>query len=392
MSKNYKIVHVLPFYEPVLGGMEALVKNIAELQVQTGHQVDILTVNEDHQRRVLDRPNPELINGVNVFRFKSLINIGFISLFPGISKILKTKEYDVIHVHSYRHPHTEIAVSIGRNRGIPTILHGHGPFYSDSISKPKKMLYSLYDHIARFTVLKNSDAFIAFTNLEKTEYIKRGAATDKVHVIRNGIPDSYFNFDVDSNIRFKYSLEGKKVILFAGRLHPNKRVDHLIEVLPDILEKCPDAFLALVGPGQDYYEKLKTIIDRKNLFDRVKWLGKVSSDDLISLYETADCFVMPSDYEPFGLVLVEAMSQGTPVIAVNNAGPKEIVNNGYSGLLYDQGDLEGLKSAILKILGNRDFSEELGKHALERAQELTLSAMVKKIDSLYEELVSEKTR
>lgn len=388
MSKKYKIVHVLPFYEPVLGGMEALVKNIAELQVQAGNQVDILTVNEDHQRRVLERPNPELINGVNVFRFKSFINIGFISLFPGISAILKTKKYDIIHVHSYRHPHTEIAISIGRNRGIPTILHGHGPFYSDSISIPKKMLYSLYDTFARFTVLKKSDAFIAFTNLERTEYIKRGAASDKVHVIRNGIPDDYFNISVDSSIRSKYSLEGKKVILFAGRLHPNKRIDHLIDVLPDILEEHPDVFLALVGPGQEYYERLKIIINRKKLSDRVKWLGKVPSIDLISLYKAADCFVMPSDYEPFGLVLVEAMAQGTPVIAVNNAGPKEIVNNGYSGILYDQGDLYGLKSAILKILGDQEFSKKLGRHALERARELTLSAMVNKLDSLYYQLTN----
>ena len=111
------------------------------------------------------------VKGVIVHRFRSCFNLGHMSFFPGMIQLLKKENFNIIHAHVYRHPHVEIASLIGRQRNIPTILHGHGPFFSRRfISKGKAFLYSLYDRMASLSALKRINHIIALTEYEKQHY------------------------------------------------------------------------------------------------------------------------------------------------------------------------------------------------------------------------------
>ncbi|NQT22240.1 MAG: glycosyltransferase family 4 protein [Candidatus Omnitrophica bacterium] len=387
VTKKLKIVHIIPFYYPVIGGMEELVKNIAETLAEKGHDIDIFTTDRDHEGKIVNSPRKERINSVNVYRFRTFFKFGFMSFFPGIIWSLLRKKYNIIHLHSYRHPHTEIASFIGAIKSVPTILHGHGPFYSDTISKWKFICYSAYDFIARYSILKRISMIVASTEIEKKEYIKRGVSEHKIKVLPNGLRNIYFSNVNTAEVLKQYALLGKKTILYVGRLHPNKRIDALISSLPQIIKHEPRAYLLLIGPGADYYPYLNMLAHKNKVEKHFKWLGAVSELEKIMLYNAADCFVMPSDYEPFGLVLLEAMAAKKPVIAIKAGGPTEIVEDGQTGFLIERNNTKQLENTILMLLQNPDLANKIGSNARLRAEEFRLSKMVDRIEAIYYDLV-----
>ena len=383
-DKKLKIAHIAPFYYPVIGGMEELVQNIAELLSDRGHKVDILTAYIGHDGKRINRPAKEAINGVNVYRFRPILKCGFITFFPGIIPKLIQTRYDVIHLHSFRHPHTDIGSIMGRIKSVPTVLHGHSPFYPAISGRSKFFFYSIYDFLAKYLIFKTVTRIIAFTKLEKNEYIKRGANPDKITVIPNAIPSEYFKKGTVDVFIDKYNLRGKKIVLFVGRLHSNKRIDILVESFAMVVKQQPRAFLLLVGPDRGEYFRIKKMIIDLRLENHFKWLGSIiDKNEKINAYFSASCFVLPSDYEPFGLVVLEAMAAGKPVIAANAGGPSEIIDDEKTGFLFKQGDVNDLKEKILKVLGDDAMAKEIGGRAFVKAKDFMLPKMVDAIENLY---------
>ena len=389
--KRLKIVHILPFYDPVIGGMEELVKNIAESLVSKGHEVDIFTADSGHRGKFLGRPKTEKIGGVNVFRFRPLFQFGFISFFPGIIPALFKKDYDIIHLHAYRHFHTEIGSWVGRWRGIPTVLHGHGPFYYQNISRFKLFCYRFYDKLVKHTVLKNVSSIIAFTKIEREAYIERGADSGKIVIIPNGVRDIFFGKSAGGGFLKVQGLSDKKIVLSVGRIHPNKRLDVLVNAFAEVLKHEPNAFLVLIGPDGGGYAALEALAKNLNLGQHFKWLGVLESHEtLAEAYASAACFVLPSDYEPFGLVMLEAMAASKPVVAVNTGGPSEIIKDGETGFLIERGNARQLEEKLLFLLKNAQVARKMGERAAKKAEEFGLRRIVDKIEENYYRLQEQR--
>jgi glycosyltransferase involved in cell wall biosynthesis len=388
--KKLKIVHIAPFYYPVIGGMEELVQNISENLADRGHEVDVFTSYVGHDGKRIDRPTNEIIKGVNVHRFRTIFKHGFITLFPGIIPKLIQTRFDIIHLHSFRHPHTEIGSILGRIRSIPTILHGHSPFYSTGF---KSLFYSLYDSLSKYFVFRNVTEIIAVTEPEKKEYIKRGADFNKIIVIPNAISNVYFKKGQIDVFIDKYNLRDKKIVLFMGRLHSDKRVDILIKSFAMVLKQEPKAFLLLVGPDGGAYHALKQIITNLGIEDHCKWLGSITDlNEKINIYTSASCFVLPSDYEAFGIVILEAMAAGKPVIAANAGGPSEIIDENKTGFLFKRGDIDDLKVKIIKILSDDVLAKKMGENAAVKAEDFILPRIVDVIENLYYSLHLKKQK
>jgi glycosyltransferase involved in cell wall biosynthesis len=174
--------------------------------------------------------------------------------------------------------------------------------------------------------------------------------------------------------RLKLGLpESGTLIGIVGRLQRWKGMHVLVEAMPQVLQKYPDAHCVIVGGKHDleadYEEFLKSQIATLGLSDRVLMVGL--QRNVPEWVQAMDIFVHASDKEPFGIVIIEAMALGKPTIATNVGGPTEIITDGVNGLLTPYGDADALAIAILRYLDNPEFTRNLGIAARQRALEFS---------------------
>jgi phosphatidyl-myo-inositol dimannoside synthase len=164
---------------------------------------------------------------------------------------------------------------------------------------------------------------------------------------------------------------GGRVLLTVGRLtssEPGKGVDSVIKVLPKVIEAIPDLFYVIIGAG-DLRPRLAEMARESSVRDRILFVGKVQLEQLKGYYSKADVFVMPSRQEGFGIVFLEAMAFGKPVIAGDYGGAPEIVQDGVTGFLVNPDDLEGLTCRLIQLLQDEAFRKKMGEAGRQRVEE-----------------------
>jgi glycogen(starch) synthase len=177
---------------------------------------------------------------------------------------------------------------------------------------------------------------------------------EKVDMIPNEVDGSVFTDHGDGAGRGWHG----PLILFAGRLEYEKGVQTVLEALPSIERQVPGVGLIVAGAGT-YRASLEQRARDIGLDGQVRFAGFVEEPDLRSLYRTADLVVVPSLYEPFGLVALEAMASGAPVVAADTGGLREIVEHGATGLRFRPDDPSALADAAVRVLTERDLARRL---------------------------------
>jgi glycosyltransferase involved in cell wall biosynthesis len=161
------------------------------------------------------------------------------------------------------------------------------------------------------------------------------------------------------------------MLLTVGRLvssEPGKGIDAVIKVLPKVIEAVPDAFYVVVGEG-DLQPRLEEIAQENSVRDRVIFAGAFQLAQLKGCYSRADVFVMPSRQEGFGIVFLEAMASGKPVIAGDHGGAPEIVRDGVTGFSVDPDDLETLTARLVQLLQDEPLRMKMGAAGRRRVEE-----------------------
>jgi len=363
--KKLKIAQIVPYYYPSIGGVQGVAKYLAEELAQRGHLVDVLTAYRDHEERPkLNVPKFEVINGVNVFRFKSILNIGHMSLMPGLVTHLIKHKYDVLHYHNYRHPLCDISAFIGKLKNSVNILHGHGPFFEKGeISRGKHFVYNLYDRLAAKTTLHWTDVIIALNEFEYNNFKQLVNDEKKIIIIPNAADtQSFVKTDPTDFIR-EHNLFNKKIILSLGIINAAKRQDLLIEAIPFIIKEVPDAFLVLVGPDGGYLQKVKDAAARLNLENYYKFIGPLMGKEKHQVFDAAKLFCLVSDKDAYPLVIAEAMAHYLPIIATDARGPKVMIHDGIDGYLLKKRDVKGIALAIIKLLKDENLRIKMGNNA-----------------------------
>ena len=182
------------------------------------------------------------------------------------------------------------------------------------------------------------------------------------------------------------------VILFVGRLELRKGIDIFLQALPLVFEAIPNAKVriigdnSLVGPdGFTFMDQFKSEHANKNWLGNVCFKGRVGQDVLLSAYESCDIFVAPSRFESFGLIFLEAMREGKPVIGCNAGGMPEVVSHGVNGLLVEPGDTQQLTDAILQLGMNGDLRQQMGEAGKRIFEEkFTAKRMAEESFALYD--------
>lgn len=334
-----RVLMITPGYHPIRGGTETMVENLSVELNKLGVSTDVLTFNMDRKWQSKPYTKQEEVRGVKVIRvgafnfisrlpLHSLVNIHVVPM--EFQKYLKS--YDILHYHE-----TELSF----------------PFFSLFVKKPKilqphEMFFRRFRKygLTRWIFNHAADLYLALTEQIKTELLELGVLESKIR---------YYPNSVDTDIFHPGKDKLKDTLLYVGRIIPRKGLHVLLKALGHLRRPV---HLIVIGPpehGSSYFQSVMQQIEIVNSKGKhkVSYLGNVDQAELVEWYRKASLFVLPSINEPFGIVLLEALASGTPVISTRSGGIPYAVKDGENAMLIsERNDPVDLAKAIEYLLEN----------------------------------------
>lgn len=369
-----RILQVNKLYYPWIGGVERIVQDIAE-GLKGRADVSVLVCQPKGRGR------REAVNGVGVVRASSLgifLSMPVSLCFPFLLRRL-SKDADVLHFH-LPFPLGVISYFLARPEGKVVV------WWHSDIVRQKKMMFFYRPLLLRF--LRRADRIIVATpeHIQHSPYLRdfRG----KCEVIPFGVDADGFHLsdcvrlEVE-DIRAKY---GPKIVLFVGRLIYYKGAEYLIRAMKDV-----DGILLIVGEGP-LESQLRALAAEIGIEDKIIFLGGLRDREMVACYHSCDVFVLPSiaRSEAFGIVQLEAMACGKPVINTDlPTGVPRVSLDGETGITVPPADSRALAEAINMLLRDSELREQCGANARRRVEEyFTMNRMIEDIYRVYEEVLA----
>ena len=296
-----------------------------------------------------------------------------LALTTRIVEVVQNHNLDLIHVH-YAIPHAYAAVNAqkilsGQNINIPIVTTLHGTDITLVGKSPNVLSAVNY-------AINSSSLVTAVSNSLKLDTLKYFNIDNNIKVIPNFI-------DLSVNRNSCQNLNKRKKILHISNFRPVKRTIDVVKIFSIINQKI-DCELIMIGDGPDL-EKTKSYTLSKGLESSVYFMGYSKQIDLI--LEKTDLFLLPSETESFGLVALEAMAFGVPVISTSSGGLPELVIDSFNGFTAPVGDIEKMALDAINLLSNNNFYKEISFHASETAKKYDLKLIVSMYEECYKELM-----
>ncbi len=367
------ILHIYKDYPPILGGIENHIKVLAEGQVARGHGVTVLVTNPAGGQTTVN-----IENGVRIVRAGRLATIASTPLSAVWPRWLMRERPDVAHLH-FPYPFGDVTHALFGHARRTVIT-----YHSDIVRQ--KSLLRLYAPFLRRS-LARADRIIATSPQYVATSPFLAPHVDKCTVVPYGIDIACFTAADSAQVAPIRARYGSPLILFVGQLRYYKGVEYLIRAMPQV------AGCALVVGSETTTRlaELEQLAQSLGIADRVLFLGEKSSE-LPAFYHACDVFVLPSveRSEAFGIVQIEAMAAGKPVVCTElGTGTSYINQDGITGLVVPPRDAAALAAAINRLLADADLRHRLGQAAQERAQrEFSYRIMVERVVQVYQLVLS----
>jgi glycosyltransferase involved in cell wall biosynthesis len=374
-----RIVQIAPFFYPHAGGVESHVRTLAREFAREGHQVAVIT---SRYRR--DLPATETVDGYQVVRSRSLGVLFNTPLDVGVGDLVRRLDADVIHLH-YPPPLTSFfATQALADSEVPTCLTYHCDL--SLAGAAGRALAGVYQTAFLPPTLARVDRIVVHTqSYGRTSAMLRGRPLE---IIPSVVDLDRFRPGLDASaLRGDLGLEGKRVLVFTGRLVPHKGVDVIVQALRGL---PPDVVLVVIGAGPRLPD-LVGLARRVGVADRVRFCPRVSDDDLPRYLALGDIFVFPSQnrLEGFGLAVAEAMAVGLPVIIADVPGVREVIEEGREGLLVEPLIPADIARKVGALLDDPSYGRTLGAAGRHRAEErYSPPAVAGQLIRLYERLAA----
>ena len=338
-------------FPPHVGGVGVHIHTLSKQLVKEGHEVYVITY-----------PHKDIkdIDGIHVIGTKGLNIPGVRGLMfkknakKALENLLEKEDIDIIHGH-YLFPAGAAAVEVGNEHGIKTYVTAHGSDMFE-LYKTQPLMRSTLKK-----VLKRADVVLAVSNALRHEIIATGVEgiASKTRLSWNSVDINKFSAKENTTFKEENRLEDKPIVLFVGNLIKRKNVESLLEA-KKIANS--DYYLVIVGDGP-LFKKLNNKVEEENIRD-VIFTG--ARDDVENIIPSCDVLVLPSFSESFGLVLIEALACGKPVIGSNVGGITEIINKNV-GLLVNPNKISSIASAIDEVINDEELRMILSLNARNRA-------------------------
>lgn len=379
-----KIGIVSPYFYPWFGGITEHVYYLYKGLKKLDHTVRLITpfhggdmIQEKDDLITIGKPIPLILNG-SVVKVPLMTNGKKI-----IDSILDREKFDIIHLHQPLFCLLGLTflnrVKLLRMKGVkyPQIV---GTFHACGGGSEKFFVNRLKFYFKKFQNEFNFRIAVSHASRDFINPVLPGDFT----VIPNGVDVGRFANESQKITRFD---DGVFNILFVGRLEPRKGLTNLLKSIPYIKLYSGKPFrLIVVGNGilTNYY-KLRI---PKEINDKVHFVGDISFEDLPKYYKTAHVFCSPATYgESFGIVLIEAMAAGLPIIAGNNEGYRKVINNGVNGILVDPEQPLQIAQAIGQLLESDQTRKLLAENSQIDAEQYSWKRIVNEIDLIYKRII-----
>ena len=312
-----KILMLTWEYPPrVVGGIARVVHDLSHRLIKDGHEVTVVTYKEGNVEDFEDdngvkvyRVNNYMINPNNFIDWIMQLNFNLISKATEI--INKEGPFDVIHAHDWLVAYAAKTLKDSFKTPIIATIHateaGRNSGIHDEVQR--------YINDTEWMLTYESTEVIVNSNYMKSELQRLfGLPYEKINVVPNGVNLNLYNgVEKDYNFRRQYAADNEKIILYVGRLVYEKGIQNLIAAMPKVLNGYHDSKLIIAGKG-GMIDELRDEVRRLNIENKVYFTGYLNLNQVTKMYKCADVAVFPSTYEPFGVVALEGMLSGTPVV------------------------------------------------------------------------------
>ncbi|MGA8710094.1 MAG: glycosyltransferase family 4 protein [Thermoplasmata archaeon] len=381
-------LHILELtqrYPPALGGVERHVERLARELTRAGATVEVVTSD-------LARDNPFTrghfappAGSVPVRRHRGFLAApiphGSGIVVPGMLFDALRTDVDVVHAHAFGHFPMWVGQLVHGLRGIPLVVTPHSdPGTGTTLAR----LWSRY--VAR-TTIRGADRTVALSHLEASWLRLYGVRADRIRVIPPGI--DFAEFETLTN---RTTEADGPVILFVGRLEASRKgLEPLVRAMAE-LPRNLRARLRLVGEDWGGLGPALSLARSLGVADRIDARGAVPRAELLREYASADLFVLPSLFDSFPVVVLEAMAAGVPVVATRVGGVPELLEEGECGLLVPPGNPGALAEALAIGLSESALRERFAREGRRRASQFDWSRIAAQFVNLFEEVTGSRDR
>lgn len=400
VSENMKIVLLQDDFPPYAkGGAGIVAASFAQELVAHGHELTVITAVQDHTQAGSFREDGmsiERIYSDYPQRWRSWRSLYNPATVPAIKRILAEIKPEIVHAHNVHYHLSYWALRLARKSGSRVFLTTHDvmlfhygklhsfidPKHSECRStwdyrvnarqqlQEYRFWYNPFRNLIIKQLLKNVDKIFAVSSALRDALFQNGISN--VEVIHNGINVEMWRMSPELTQEFiqKHRLEGKKIILFGGRISGLKGGEVMLAALRDILPVEPQAVLLLLGTRDPYVEKLERQAALWGMGDHLVSTGWLSGDELRAVYNAAALVVVPSLYlDPLPTVVLEAMACGKSVVGSCFGGIPEMILDGETGFTVNPYNQQILADRIIKLLANKEERYVFGLAGRRRVEE-----------------------
>ena len=300
-------------------------------------------------------------------------------------------DYDVVHSHYWLS--AWLGQRFARSLGIPHVVTFHTLALIKMQSRAGESEPEEREKVEREAML-TADRIVAFSGHERDAMARLyGADPERVMLAPCGVDLAKFRPLDQKEVRRQLGLNGEKVLLYVGRVEPLKGLDLLVETAAQMEAGEEEVRMMVVGgggPGEPETDRVMRLAEERNVDDLIDFVGRVNHDDLPLYYNAADVCVVPSYYESFGLVALESMACGTPVVATRVGGLPTIVQHGHTGYLKSWRCPEAFANSVEMIICSSGLQESMGMAARRRAEQMGWANVAAMISDEYRALTSEE--
>jgi glycosyltransferase involved in cell wall biosynthesis len=384
------ILFISDVFFPRVNGVSTSINTFATELRALGHHVTLIApsyTDEDKQEEWIVRVPSHKIYFDPEDR---LMNFGKLkALLPWI----RDKHFDVIHIHTPFTAHY-VGIHFGKKLDIPVVetyhtffedyLHHYLPFIPQFISRK----------LARTISRRQCNAVDGIVSPSKPmlDVLKQYGIKTPAEVVATGLDDSSFANVDGEHFRMSHDIPlTQPMLLFVGRVAHEKNIGFLLEMHVELIKNYPDALLVITGEGPAE-ESIKQSIEKLGISNKVRMIGYLDrGHELIACYKAADIFVFASKSETQGLVLLEAMAQGTAVVAIAELGTKSILIEG-EGVLIAKDDINDFADKVSVLLSDAPKRQMIGEKGRQYAQEKWgAGVLAKKVAKFYKSTINQKS-
>jgi glycosyltransferase involved in cell wall biosynthesis len=398
-----KILQVANRTFPAHGGVELHTIMISKKLVERGNEVTLAVFNSLDQRdcgygvtyerpyfitrpRRPSLPETEWHNGVRILRFPSRIQLLSYYWSPKMLHWLTNhiREFDVVHTHCFRFSNNEFAAiaSMLNDFKVPIVFTCHDATLLDYMGWRGRLVDEIYRKTIGRELVKLAGRVIALTETNATELERYlFADPEKIRIVPNGIDfNRYQDLPDPTDLKEKLG-DPEQVILYIGRFIGYKNPHALIHAFRKIAIKYPKSHLLMVGKDYGMLNYCKRIA-----CERVTFLENASEDEKLKALALSDVCAIPSSYEGFGIVALEAQAAGVPVVATKLGGLGHVLIDGVTGLYIESPKIEEIVHAISVLLDHPELRQRMAYEGKQFSSKFSWDAVAEKLETVYKEL------